>query len=440
MIKIKKILFILMIGGLFLPLIQLKLSVFEERELKGVFENEAKPTFTWLGWREGVFQNSFQKNFNDSIGFKSFFVGLNNQISLDFFNVANAYGLFPGKEGYFFGDGYLEQTYSGDDFLGVKKIDSLLTKVKYTQNLLKKQLNIDLIIGFAPSKEFVLPEFIPDYYANRKGDSLNIDWFVNQSRQLKINHIDFNQVLREIKDTSEYPVFYKRGEHWSHYSMILAGKHLINYIENLRGIDMPDFYISGIEHSDTARYVDNDQGNAMNLLFESNLDDWVYPQITFDVKNKTKPNVLAIADCYYQQFHKSLIADNCFKNKGKLWFYNRQEQSKETGYRDIVEVNKYETIIEQDVIIYMFTNQNLKDFGHGFFDEIEQLVDKSKFEELQAQKKKERVAYLAEVEQTIERIKGDVEWYAMIKRQAVKRGMTTEKMLERSAKYIIDNR
>ncbi len=49
-------------------------------------------------------------------------------------------------------------------------------------------------------------------------------------------------------------------------------------------------------------------------------------------------------------------------------------------------------------------------------------------------------AYEIEVLKIIDRIKADDNWFSSIKIQAKERGLTTEKMLERSAKHIIKNR
>ncbi len=334
----------------------------------------------------------------------------------------------------------MKNTYSGKDFLGEKKIDSLLSAVKETQDLLKNEKNIDLILMFAPSKEFVLPEYIPDYYSERKGKNLNLDVFIKKCKEKRINYIDFNSILDSLKKSSKYPVYYKKGEHWSYISMIQAGINMVSYIEKVRRVDMPDIQISSIEVSDTARHFDNDQGDAMNLLFSSSDEKFYYPKLKFNSSLKHKPRVLAIADCYYQQFYQSPIADSCFFNGGDLWFYNRQSQSKITGYKNILDIDKFETLNNQEVIIHMITNHNLKDFGFGIFEELELMVNKSKYEEYKKELELKNKLFNEEVQKVISRIKSDKKWLEQVKNDAKNRGLTTDKMIERTAKYVVNNR
>jgi len=438
---LNRTLFIVIIIFLFIPIFQKTYSVFDELKVKGVYKLNERTNLSLTTWYSGEYQEDFGKYYTDHIGFRGFFIKLLNQVNFSLFNKSSAFSIVLGKEGYTYGQGYIENTLTGKDFIGESRVDSILNKVKEIQYLLKKKLNIDLITVYAPSKEFVIPEYIPERYLNDKIGLSNKEYFIKKSKEIGLNYLDLNKFMVDLKNTSPYPVYYKQGEHWSYYSMILAGKHLVNYIEKLRKIDMPDINIVGIENSDTARFFDNDQGDAMNLLFDIKQEGIVYPKLQINNKNKIQPNVLAIADCYYLHIFRSPVADSCFNNGGDFWFYNRQKSSKKYGdEQDISVVNKHEVIIKQDIIIHMLTNHNLKDFGFGFFDEIESLIDESKHQEQLAKKQIDNFAYEEDVKATIARVKANSEWFEQVKTEAKKRNLTIEKMLDQTAKHVIKNR
>lgn len=439
--RFSKVLFFLIICFLFLPLFQKTTTYFREIEIKGVYNLASKPVKTIETWFSGEYQSSYEKYYTDHIGFRGFFIKLYNQIDFSLFDKLNANSLVLGLDGYTYGQGYIENTISGKDFIGEARIDSILTKVKETQIKLKNELNIDLITVYAPSKEFVIPQFIPKRYSNNKIGQTNTECFIKKSKRIGLNFVDLNEFLINFNDTSYYPAYYKQGEHWSYYSMIKSGIYLVDYIEKIRKIDMPDINIVGLENSDTARYFDNDQGDAMNLLFDLKQDRIVYPILSFNESNKIKPKVLAIADCYYLHIFRSPIADNCFKNGGDFWFYNRQLSSKKYGdEQDISVVNKHQEIIKQDVIIHMITNQNLKDFGFGFFDEIDNLLEESKYKDFINKKEGLNKEFEEELARVVSRIKKNKEWFDNVKKEAKSRKISIEDMLERSAKHVIKSR
>lgn len=437
----KKILFIIINILLFITIIQKYTHFYSEKQLGGKYSLSQEPNFNLNNFLNGDFQKQYDEYFSDNFGFRSILIKLNNQINFSLFNKINTFGLTLGKEGYIYGKGYIENTVSGKDFIGKKAIDSILSKVKEIQFQLKRDHNIDLIIVYAPSKEFVIPEFIPERYIGTEIGITNTEYFIQKSKEKKLNFIDLNNHLRQLKKTEPYPIFYRKGEHWSYPSMIKSGEHIINYIEKIRGIDMPDISYGNIQESDTSRYFDNDQGDAINLFFESSDEKYYYPELYFNYNDKIKPNVLAIADCYYQHIFRSPIANECFKNGGSLWFYNREKSSKTPGNeQDISTVNKHIEILKQDVIIHMITNQNLENFGFGFFNEIDNLLDESKYQNMMSSKKQLDELKEQEIKAVIDRITANKKWYKKVKVEAKKRKISIDEMLFKSAKHLIKSR
>ncbi len=435
MIKKNKYLFAFILFVITTPLIQWSLDIINIPELKGSFVLSEKPeSLNSHSWFSGEYQKKYNSYFNDHLGFRKFLVRFNNQYEFSLLKKINAYGLILGKNGYTFGGGYIINTYSGKDFLGKNKIDELLLKTKKIQNELKEKYNIDLIVVYAPSKEFLLPEYLPERYRNIKRTTTNIEYFLEESEKMGINYIDFNKFFFSLKDTCKYPIYYKQSEHWTYYTMCLAADSLVRYIEKLRNIDLPDVRISRLLESDTTGFVDYDQGEAMNLLFKLKQDNVVYPEFVFNSKGKIKPKVLSIADCYFQQIYQSPIADSCFNFNSDFWFYYKESQSKTRGSRDINQINKRKILLDQDVVILSHTNHTLNQFGYGFIDEFESIVDSVKnIKELNTEKEKE-------IQKIIKKIKNNREWFQNVKKQAKERGKSIDEMLRINAIYTLRNR
>ena len=436
MFYFKKILIILLIVFLFLPVLQMNFKFIKIPPLKGFFTPETNIKFNEKTWFSEDFQRSYDKFFNSHLGLRNFFVRFNNQLRFSLFNKVNIKNVILGKEGYTLAEGYIKGTYIGSDFLGEKKIIDYLTQVKGFQNRLKKEHDIDLILLYAPSKEFIIPEFFPERYQNLKRSTTNIEFFSEKSKELKLNYIDFNEFFRTLKDTSRLPTFYKQGEHWTYATMCLSAKLLVKYIENLRGIDMPDITFNGFVKSDTTRYFDYDQGDAMNLLFKIPQGEVYYPEILIDTVGKVKPRVLGIADCYYSQIYNTDIANNCFYKGGDIWFYYEQTEPKNGKIKKLVEVNKREELLKQDVIVILHTNHTLNQFGFGFFEDLEALLDPDKSDAIA---KKDKL-YEEEIKKIIVRIKNDKEWYSNVVKMAEGRNISINYMLRKSAVFVIKRR
>ena len=413
----------------------MNIDLFKVKPLKGTFELTNKPELSYKSWISKDFQTEYNKFFNDHLGFRELLIRLNNQIAYSLFNKVNAFGLSMGKDGYSYGEGYILYSYSGVDFLGKKKIDNLMEKTKKVQDKLKNKFGIDLIILYAPSKELLLPEYFPERlnYIERKNN--NIDYFLKKSKELGINYIDYNNYFRTLKDTTNIPIYYKQGEHWTYYTMCWATDTLTRYIEKIRNIDIPDVKFVGSETTDKPRFFDYDQGDAMNLMFDIKQDNLIYPILEFDTIQKSKPNVLAIADCYYLQMYNSPIAKKCFSKNSNLWFYYRQSYER-TGNKEMNEINIHNTILNQDVIIILHTNHTLKQFGYGFIDELEQrieLEDKD-FKKLPHSYNKK------DIPDVIKTINKNKLWYNSVKEQAKERNISIDSMLTRAAIYYLKNK
>ncbi len=363
-IKIRKALLFLILVLLILPFFQAKFNIVKLSPLKGAITEPVKNYFSVNEWFSGNYQEQKEKYLNETFGFRSFFIRVNNQISFSLFNKARANGVIVGKKNYLFEENYIK-AYYGADYIGYDSIMHRTERLKFIQDTLTK-LDKNIILVFAAGKGSFYPEYFPEKYKTEK-QKTNYETHIELAQQLGLSYIDFNNYFLENKNKSQYPLYPQYGIHWSYYGMGLAADSIIRFIENTRNIDMPNLYWDQIEIAQP-KESDYDIADGMNILRKLKSFNMAYPNIQIQSDSgKTKPSVLVVADSYYWGMFNFGIS-NAFANS-HFWFYNKQIYP--DSYNSPIEtsqVNLKEQIENHDVIIIMATEATLPDFGWGFIE------------------------------------------------------------------------
>jgi hypothetical protein len=446
-------------GALSLPFLQMQYEWTELEPLKGVFELNEEPEFSWESWLEGTFQQQYDQYYEDHIGYRNFFVRLNNQKDYSLFSKANAGFVISGKDGVLFQEYYITN-YLGEFFIGYDEHEEYIRKLKIVQHVLKKR-GVNFLFVIAPGKASFFTEYIPDYYNLDEKKTNNYDVFSKLLIENNINHIDCSQLFRDMKDTASYPLFPKAGTHWSGYGTTLAADTIFSYLEYMtqptqaerkeikklinsnpklskiddtqieklyQPIDLVDFHSEKGELTSTdLRVTDDDIGKVLNLLWPIKHWDMYYPKVVFNDTNKNKPGVLIIGDSFAQSFYLFYpYYQTLFDMKRtNFWYYNRVIDW--PNYKGRV-VNKdlqkeYESV---DYILFVCTEQNLNDPGFGFIDYAYNVYSKYYF------------GMETQVDSLIEEIKSQPKWYSDIIIKAIASNKTLDKQLRGDAIWMMD--
>lgn len=362
--KIPTALFIFLLTLMFLPLLQSQTEIVYLEPLVGAIDEPKKDTLNNENWFSGKYQESIEKYFNESFGFRNTCIRINNQISFEIDKKANANGVIIGKDNYLYEYNYIK-AYYGSDYIGYDSINARMQKLKYIHDTLKA-LHKNLILVFAAGKGSFYPEYIPDNLKTEKGVT-NYETYSDLAHKLTITNIDFNKYFLKNKSTSKYPLYPQYGIHWSNYGMCLAADSIIHHIEKLRKIDVPDIYWNTIDF-DLPRIGDYDVADGMNLFFKLKSFEMAYPQIQFESDSgKTKPSVLVVSDSFYWGLFNFGIS-NAFSNS-HFWFYNNTiYPDSYTSTITTEQINLKEEIAKHDVIIIMATEATLPNLGWGFIE------------------------------------------------------------------------
>lgn len=406
-----------------LPAIQKEYPILKTKSLDGDFILAEKPAFSWPDWFNGSFQAAFDRYLEDHIGYRDFLVRMTNQIDYSFYRTPHADGVVIGKRDQLYEFDYIRE-YTGGDFIGVENIDRKMRKLKFLQKHLKEEKNIDLVLVFEPGKASILPEYIPDHYLSEKQSNRNFDGFLKKAQEYEIKYIDFDTWFKSLKGNTDYPLYPKYGIHWSLYGMTYAADSLVRYIEKLRQIDMPDFYLDSLQIEQRARRPDYDIGRTLNLLWRlPEKKPLAYPVYSFENNpDKDRPMVLTVADSYYWNIYNTRIPSNLFKNEAFWYFYAKVYPDSYHQPTHVNDLNLKEEIEKQQVIFLMVTHRFLYKFGWNFIEDAYRLYGPvSKYDKLHPFKCD---------------IWGYSVWFNDVIEKARSRGITLEEMLQIEAEYV----
>jgi hypothetical protein len=348
--------------------------------LTGIVINNVNPdsTFTKDQWFSGEYQSLKDDYNNDHWAFKEKFVRFNNQFYYDAFNQLRVNGFVSGKENYVYSEGYIFSAY-GDDYVGDEKIITKLEKAKVVQDSLKKK-GIDLLLVFAPGKGEYCIEQIEDKYKHAFKKT-NYQEYVSVSKQLGVNVLDLKAYFQTLKKTTAYPLFPQFGHHWSYYGECIAVDTIIGHIEKLHHCDMPDIIWNKIDVVDTARSRDADVLKSMNLYINPKQHmKLAYPEVMFEndtIKNKTR--VLTIADSYWYGPVYLGVPQNCFAG-GQFWYYYNKiiPNPSTTEKVEVWQLNFKQNIESNQVIMLLYSDGNLPNFGNTFIEDAYELYTNPK--------------------------------------------------------------
>lgn len=418
MFRLKKLLFVFIIVVVTLPLIQHYFAIIKEPPLNGVFKKTPKPQNK--DWFNTSYQDAYEKYYNDTVGFKPFFVRYYNQIQYSLFNKTAAKDVEIGKENYLFEGGYIRD-YMGYNFVGKQKIKDKVGELKIIQEQLKEDSILFLLI-LAPGKASFYPEYLPKRYDTNNRQTSNYQYYSYECRKQQLNLIDMNGLFVELKDKTKRKLYPKGGIHWGEYGVALALDTLAKYIEKQKQINMLDFNYNNVSYEEKIRKKDKDLSELMNLCFE--FDAYPMPKPNYIFKHKkceSKPNLLIIGDSYASRLIETNLIDSLFNNY-QLWYYNRGvEPPKQNSTNQVKDLIVKDEIAKYDVVVLLSTESNLYKFDFGFVDGYyrDKVVQK-------------------DYNYYLKRIANDKEWNSNIIRKAKEMNVSYKTILSKEAKVWAD--
>jgi len=123
---------------------------FVVEDLRGWFPPVDSAHFSMKNWLDGSYQNQQEKFLKSDLKIRPHAIRVNNQLHYNFLGEIRS-TIVEGKDGYFFEANYI-RTLQGLDFIGTKKIEEQVEKLKAIADYFKKENDIDIVTVIALDK------------------------------------------------------------------------------------------------------------------------------------------------------------------------------------------------------------------------------------------------------------------------------------------------
>jgi hypothetical protein len=367
---LKALLFFLLMFLLWVPIIQQNTGYFTEPELKGAFTMPPKPELSKEHLSSSEYQKQLEDYLNYRFGFRGLFVKIKNSLGYLLWNEVPVSDNIIGKDGYFFSKGSILRSI-GADYNGKEKNQEIINKISFFKEGLAHR-GIPLLILMAPSKESVMPGFMPYIYHGKIKDRNDYSDILRGCAANNISFLDLCSYLRKAIDTSAYPLFTKTGFHWSIYGASVAHDLMIRKIAHLFKEPMPTYVREGVEWSDTSRLSDNDFEYPMNFLFKLKNPPYAYPKLKIieTTEKKRRPKVIIIGDSFFMQLKSQKMMSKIFSEDSKFWFYfaSTSYSLDDVSSVPLSDLNIMNELYSADLVIISGSVGNLTNFPFGITD------------------------------------------------------------------------
>jgi len=423
--SLRFILFSILFAVLLLPEMQNLFNFVELKPLTGEFVPTQKQPFSVATWLEGDFQKTYERFYEEQVGFRNFFIRAYNQMDYSLFNEAHGGDIIVGKKGYLFQKQYLD-AHAGMDFIGEVEIEKQVNRAATIAAQLK-QKGILLIIAFAPSKADFFPEYVPASYEKKENSTTNYEVFRKKLIEKNLPFIDFNGWFSDLKANTPYPLYPKQGIHWSQYGVYIVVDSLLKYVQATAGLDLNKLYCDSIPVSYELKSTDYDLGDLSNVLFEMPHEKMPYPVLRIENNpTRQRPNMLAIGDSYYWNILNTEVPKKIF-SRGNFWYYNHDVHADSLPRTEVVNLQTFLTEVErQQVILILQTESNLGNLGFGFFENVGNMLTGNITENP-----------VLEME---EEIRNNPEWLEQIRKKAIEKNVSLDLMIRSDAEWMVKER
>ena len=369
---------------IFIPFLRQHTNILQNKfvadDLRGYFPPVDSAHLSLQNWMDGKYQNQQEEFLKRDLKIRPYAVRVNNQLHYDLLGETRS-TIVEGKDDYLFEAMYI-RSLQGLDFIGTKKIEEQVEKLKAVSDFLKKENDVDIIITIALDKARFLKEKLPEQYDLENVDSTNYETYLHYFEKNNFHVLDFNQYFLDQKENTEHTFATKQGVHWSLYGGLLAADSIQSYIGKLKGKENEINHLNKSEITKTteARKEDDDIGQSINMYYPLEADTFSYfENYLVQPKNQKpyKPNVALVGDSFCWTIWGQDIPHYYWGDSSLFLYYYREiydlKWTELNGTR-LMDEQKLPFAKMQDVIVLLYTPMNMNDLGSGFIDETYDLI------------------------------------------------------------------
>jgi alginate O-acetyltransferase complex protein AlgJ len=364
-------------ANLFIILIVLQthLKPFKDMILSGAEKKEAiqKPSLSDIF--KGKFQISVEQWLKQNIGFRGFFVKLDNQINYSMFSEFSRNHprkIILGKNKYLYEEPYID-SYNRINPIPLKDLENTAASLKMLQDRLLKR-NVRVLLMITPSKATIYPEYIPERYILRDNLSRqdNYETLLPILKKNGIHFIDGRQMFLDLKHESVPSLFTSSGSHWSLYGGYLFTARLMERIEQLLGKRLVHIKCRRVIPSREPIELDKDIARLGNILFTRALfTEYIYPETYPDAPaGSYRPNILMVGTSFCWNIIPYLESSRVFSRFDFYYYFNTDYTypGKIQRHIDRDRVDWEREIFTRDIILIETNEISLSECGFGFIE------------------------------------------------------------------------
>lgn len=430
------ILCLLTMLGFALAFVQEKWHPFHLKPLGGVTYETERPVLSLKKFASGQYQRDAEQYSRANFGFREWAIRIYNQAVFSLFHQTTNRFVVMGKDGStFFEESYII-SYTGETYLGEKKIQDNTRQLKLIQELLRAK-GTTMLPVFVLGKASYYPELIPDNYIAKRHETNNYQEYLKAFEQQGVEMLDFNRYFCERKGTEAHPIYCNLSAHWTVYAASQAVDSLVRYMEGKTQQTQAHFHITGF---DTNYLMDQDDDlyRMMNLLLPMKHNTIDQPQ--FSYTEGYKPRVLTISDSYWWTVWAWNVAlpQNLFSDGG-FWFYNKTVYPERSPIQNVESIDYKQEIESQEFVLLVCTEATNHLWPYGFTERYLSAYDNvfryKQPEQYDAADSLYATYRNGEISTIIERIKATPEWLESVERQANEKDISVEQSLWDNAEY-----
>jgi hypothetical protein len=366
------ILAVLTLGLWYVPPLQRNVRALQTPDLGGSFEPAPAPVLTPKSWLSGSYQRMTEQHLKQESALSPFFVRARNQLIYQTFGEVPSKLVTKGQDGYFYSTEYCD-AYIGKDATDQAQLEALADQLQRIQRKLQEK-GKTLLVLLPPGKPRVLPQFLPEFYQKNGSKFSDYDRFRFLLFEKGVPLQDFAFFFNH--DTaSDYPLYPQFGLHWSYYGAALATDSIRTQIGALLDLQLPIMqWQADIPMQTDLLPTDRELLYGANLWDDPPIRPMPYPNITYAYQDTihTRPKVLAVGDSYYKLLYDYGIPQGLFHPNSRFWYY--YNTSIPAGDRSPRDENLNEIIEQYDIILLPHAEINIKKFGFGFLEKLEQAL------------------------------------------------------------------
>jgi hypothetical protein len=291
---------LLFVAVLMLPAAQTLSGFAPARPLAGVVASAPEPApHTLAGWHSGALQAEWEHGLTQGLGLRDWMVRIDNQMNWSLLEAAKR-PVVRGREGWLYESGYLT---SWTDLTAEEMLPILgkLYQLWLAQKVLREH-GITMVLLVTPSKVETLPEHLPFPYRQMQaaGHVRLIDFLEAALDLGLVDHLDAQRLFWNWRDSEPtFPLFPRSGVHWGAMSSARVTGLLLEQLQRLSGVQVPQFDIASVRTGKAAELGQADLLELANVLDRSGVEEPIaMPEIAVRTGGHPPVGILVVASSF----------------------------------------------------------------------------------------------------------------------------------------------